>query len=134
MPGKRKCLPTLPHPIFLSIRLYGRYYQIVARSMGYRWKILHRAIIHRLVLSSPHFFSIYGWPDPDQELEGSSLWTHAWDIMFRFDVHHIDHKTKHNCPSNLLLLDRPIHNALAIEHRRKNQKRNYSGRWLAKNV
>jgi hypothetical protein len=33
-----------------------------------------------------------------------------------FTVDHLDHRRQHNCPENLMLLDKRIHDALSLAH------------------
>lgn len=46
----------------------------------------------------------------------SPLWDYRAGLPLGFHVEHIDHVRTHNCPSNILLLQDVIHNAISRAH------------------
>lgn len=60
----------------------------------------HKVVIHKL-LESPV----------------SYMFTPGQEVPRGFHIHHIDHIKAHNCAGNLMLLGKPIHDAISNDHK-----------------
>jgi hypothetical protein len=83
------------------------YIRITRRGPYYLW-YEHRAVMHKLMQD----FSYYGKEIPDG-----------------FHVHHVDGVAHHNCPENLMLMDRALHDGISCGSRYQCP---YTGRYLTR--
>lgn len=55
-------------------------------------------------------------------------------IPIPYEVHHVDFKKDHNCPSNLLLLEEGLHSAITARGSRRRGDGKFEPRWRQENL